>query len=186
MSPPLRVVVAEDDGARAIELARANAADIVLSDVEMPGTTGLDLCRELRDEMTVVLLTRHARPGLLEEALQAGAAASVTKATPIEEVARIMRAAHAGQRYVDPAIAAAALSNRDTCPLTTREVDVLRISLTDVPVAAIADELHLAEGTVRNYLSSAMTALGARNRHEAARVAEAAGWLEHGGGLLSG
>jgi two-component system response regulator DesR len=150
----------------------------VLTDIEMPGTTGLDVAAELRrrDAGTrVVIVTTFARSGYLRRALDAGVAGYVLKDAPIEQLADTLRRVHGGQRVIAPELAVAAWDGQDV--LTDRERDVLRLAADGRPNAEIAASLHLAEGTVRNYLSSAIAKLGVRNRTEAATTARELGWL---------
>ena len=123
-----------------------------------------------------IIVTRHARPGVLRRAMGAGVAGFVTKSSPASELAEVIRAVAAGRRHVDPDIAASALTAERT-PLTERELDVLRVGRTAPTVQGIADELHLAPGTVRNYLSQAMRKLGVATRREASDVAWEEGWI---------
>lgn len=172
------VVAAEcADGRDAVDAARRERVDVALVDLEMPRLDGVGVCAELAGGATrTVVVTRHARPAVLRRALESGAAGFVTKSTPAQDLADVVRRVHAGRRFVDPDIAAMALTEHD-CPLTARELDVLRSARSGGTVADIAAELHLAPGTVRNYLSSAITSLGARTRHEAARRAWEEGWI---------
>ncbi|SJM58048.1 response regulator transcription factor [Gulosibacter sp. 10] len=152
--------------------------DVYVLDLEMPGLDGVDTTRALRardPDAAVVMITRHARPGILRSALAAGVRGFVPKSTPAEELARIIARVHAGSRYVDPELAVTALGF--DCPLTDRELDVLRLAHRGLAIADIAGTLHLAQGTVRNYLSDAMTKLGAPNRHAAAMEAHRLGWI---------
>jgi two-component system, NarL family, response regulator DesR len=162
----------------AVRLARQHRPDIAVLDLEMPPADGLRAAEEIRAELPtrVVLVTRHARPAVLRRALAAGVDGFVPKTTPAARLAEIIRDVAAGRRYVDPDIAASALTE-DACPLTARELEVLRASRTGASVAEIAAEVHLAPGTVRNYLSSAMTKLGVRSRHAAAHRAWEEGWI---------
>lgn len=162
----------------AVALAREHRPDIAVLDLEMPPADGLQAAEEIRAELAtqVVLVTRHARPGVLRRALATGVAGFVPKTTPAERLAQILRDVADGHRYVDPEIAASALTE-DDCPLTDRELEVLRAARTGDPVADIADHVHLAEGTVRNYLSSAMTKLDVPTRHAAAHHAWEQGWI---------
>ena len=198
MTPPIRLVLAEDqamvlgafarllgleadlevvataaDGPSALAAVRRLDPDVLLTDVEMPGASGLDVAAALTGSRTrVVVVTTFARSGYLRRALDAGAAGYVLKDAPIDELADAVRRVHAGERVFDPHLCAP-----DDDPLTLRERDVLRLGGDGLPNAEIATRLHLAEGTVRNYLSTAMTKLGARNRTEAAKVARERGWL---------
>ncbi|MCX6467389.1 MAG: response regulator transcription factor [Pseudonocardiales bacterium] len=176
MEPDLDVVATAVDGPGALAAVREHDPDVLLTDVEMPGATGLEVAARLRGSRTrVVVVTTFARSGYLRRALDAGVAGYVLKDAPVEQLADAVRRAHAGERVVDPALAVAAWDAAD--PMTARERDVLRLAADGVPNTEIAARLHLAEGTVRNYLSTAITKLGVRNRIEAARVARDRGWL---------
>jgi two-component system, NarL family, response regulator DesR len=144
----------------------------------MPPADGLHAAETIRAELPtqIVLVTRHARPGVLRRALAAGVAGFVPKTTPASQLADILRNIAGGNRYVDPDIAASALTESD-CPLTDRELDVLRAARTGDPIQSIAEHLHLAPGTVRNYLSSAMTKLDVPSRHAATHRAWEEGWI---------
>ncbi|TDD35977.1 response regulator transcription factor [Actinomadura sp. KC06] len=162
----------------AVRLAREHRPDIAVLDLEMPPADGLHAAEQIRAELPtqIILVTRHARPGVLRRALAAGVRGFVPKTTPATRLAEIVRDVAAGRRYVDPDIAASALTEND-CPLTGRELEVLRASRTGASVNEIAAEVHLAPGTVRNYLSSAMAKLGASSRHAAAHRAWEEGWI---------
>jgi two-component system response regulator DesR len=174
----LAVVAEASTSTDAVRLAREHRPDIAVLDLEMPPADGLHAAEQIRSELPtrVVLVTRHARPGVLRRALAAGVAGFVPKTTPAARLAEILRDVAAGRRYVDPDIAASALTE-DDCPLTDRELDVLRASRTGASVAEIAAQVHLAPGTVRNYISSAMAKLGASSRHAAAHRAWQEGWI---------
>jgi two-component system response regulator DesR len=177
--PDIAVVGRAHDGREALRLAAELDPDVVLTDIEMPAMTGLELAAELKREKRrarVVILTTFARSGYLRRALDAGAAGYLLKDAPSERLAESIRRVHAGLRAVDPELAAAAWDEPD--PLTDRERQVLRLSGEEgQSTARIAAEIHLAEGTVRNYLSEAISKLGAANRVEAARIARQKGWL---------
>lgn len=178
LEPDLVVVAQAGDGEQAVALAAEHAPDLVVLDLEMPVFDGVEAARRIlaRRQVPVVLLTRHARPGVLRRALASGVRGFVPKTTPADRLARILRDVHAGGRYVDSEIAATALTE-DACPLTERELEVLRLVREGLSAGAIADAAHLAPGTVRNYLSSAMAKLSAPTRVEAARVAWEEGWI---------
>jgi two-component system response regulator DesR len=174
----LTVVARASDGRQALELARSESPDVVVTDIEMPGMTGLELAaalKELAPRPRVVIVTTFARPGYLRRALEAGVGGYLLKDAPAEELAEAVRRVHAGGRAVDPELAAEAWGEED--PLTDRERQVLRLAGEGRPTAAIAGELYLSEGTVRNYLSEAISKLQAANRVEAARIARQKGWL---------
>ncbi|MCG8462243.1 MAG: response regulator transcription factor [Holophagales bacterium] len=173
----LEVVGRAADGETALRLARELEPDVVLTDIEMPGMSGLELATELRGEASpqVVILTTFARPGYLRRALEAGVRGYLLKDSPSEELARAVREVHRGGRALSPELAAEAWSEPD--PLTDRERQVLRLALEGHSGGAMAERLHLSEGTVRNYLSEAIGKTGAVNRTEAARIARRKGWL---------
>ena len=153
--------------------------DVALLDIEMPGATGLDAAEELASSdagCAVLILTTFGRPGYLRRAMEAGASGFLLKDAPATELAAAVRRAVAGDRVVDPGLAAAALSQGES-PLTPREREVLAASRSQATVADLASVLHLSPGTVRNHVSAAMQKLGARTRAEAVRRAEDEGWL---------
>jgi two-component system response regulator DesR len=174
----IEVVASVDNGVAALELARQTRPDVCLLDLEMPQADGIEAATRILAAVAtkVVIVTRHARPGVLRRALAARVSGFVPKSTPAEDLADVIRDVAAGRRYIDPEIATTALT-AERCPLTDRELDALRLSRSTMSVQDIADRLHLAAGTVRNYLSAAMTKLGARSRHEAAEIAWQHGWI---------
>ncbi len=175
--PGFEVVGQAASGSEALVLTVERRPDIVLADIEMPGTSGLELAAELRRRharIRVVILTTFARPGYLQRALQAGVAGYLLKDAPADTLAAALREVHAGGRAIAPDLAAAAWEED---PLTERERQVLRRAGEGMSNADIAAELELSQGTVRNYLSEAIGKLGAANRTEAARLARRKGWL---------
>ena len=162
----------------AVRLTRELRPDIAVLDLEMPPADGLHAAQQIRAELPtkVILVTRHARPGVLRRALSAGVSGFVPKTTPAARLAQIIRDVADGRRYVDPDIAASALTE-DDCPLTARELDVLRAARAGASVSEIAEAVHLAPGTVRNYLSQAMSKVGVSSRHAAAHRAWEEGWI---------
>ncbi|WP_433361402.1 response regulator transcription factor [Streptosporangium sp. CA-115845] len=174
----LDVVAEAATSTDAVRLARERRPDIAVLDLEMPPADGLRAAQAIRSELPtrIILVTRHARPGVLRRALAAGVSGFVPKTTPATRLAEIIRDVAAGRRYVDPDIAASALSE-DDCPLSERELEVLRASRTGASINEIAAQVHLAPGTVRNYLSAAMAKLGAGSRHAAAHRAWEEGWI---------
>ena len=166
------------NGREALELVSKLMPDIVLTDIEMPEVTGLELAAELRRRhlaVRVVILTTFARAGYLRRALDAGVAGYLLKDAPAATLANAIRRIRAGARVIDPELAAEAWTEGD--PLTDRERQVLRYAGEGASGAEIAERLSLSEGTVRNYLSEAISKLGAANRTEAARIARQKGWL---------
>ncbi|BBC32218.1 LuxR family transcriptional regulator [Streptomyces graminofaciens] len=174
----LTVVAEAATSTDAVRLAREHRPDIAVLDLEMPPTDGLRAAEEIAAELPtrIVLVTRHARPAVLRRALAVGVRGFVPKTTSANRLAEIIRDIAAGRRYVDPDIAASALTE-DDCPLSDRELQVLRAARTGASVAEIAAEVQLARGTVRNYLSAAMAKLGAPTRHAAAHHAWRQGWI---------
>ncbi len=152
--------------------------DIVVTDIEMPGLTGLELAQRIKDQglaCKVVILTTFARPGYLRRALDAGASGYLLKDAPADRLAEALRKVHRGGRAVDPELAVEAWSESD--PLNDRERQVLRLAGEGMSAGEIAVQLHLSQGTVRNYLSEIIGKLGVGNRIEAHRLARQKGWL---------
>lgn len=174
----IAVVAQAKNGREALDAAISNHPDIVITDIEMPEMTGLELAGELKRRhiaTKVIILTTFARSGYLRRALDAGASGYLLKDMRAEELAESVRRVHRGLRVIDPELAAEAWSEMD--PLTDRERQVLRMAGDGLGSNDIASSLNLSEGTVRNYLSEAISKLGAANRVEAARIARAKGWL---------
>jgi two-component system, NarL family, response regulator DesR len=179
LEPDIEVVAEVSSGTGVVAAARDAKADIALLDIEMPGMSGLDAAAELRTavpDCRVLILTTFGRPGYLRRAMESGASGFMVKDGPVEELAVAIRKVLAGQRVVDPALAAAALSAGPN-PLTDRERDVLSAAVDGSTIADIAGRLHLSESTVRNYLSAAIGKTNARNRMESIQNARANGWL---------
>jgi len=179
LEPDFTVVAQVASGDEVIEAALRTEPDVALLDIQMPGLDGLTAAAALREALPgcpVVILTTFGRPGYLRRAMQAGAAGFLVKDGPIEELAAAIRRVVAGEHVIDPALAASALAASPS-PLSPRERDVLAAAGDGATVAAIAAQLHLSEGTVRNYLSAAIGKTSTRNRIEAAHRAAANGWL---------
>jgi two-component system, NarL family, response regulator DesR len=175
LEPDLEVVAQASTGPQALEAAARHAPDVAVLDVEMPGMDGVAVAERIGG-IRCVMLTRHARPGVLRRALAVGAKGFVPKSAPASLLAEVIRRVAAGGRYVDSELAAQALSDA-ACPLTERERELLRRVDDTTTAARLGAALHLSPGTVRNYLSSAMAKLGAHNRAEAARIARDYGWI---------
>lgn len=174
----IEVVGRAADGREALALVTRLAPDVLVTDIEMPEMSGLDLAAAIRTaglSTRIVMLTTFARPGYLRRALDAGVSAYLLKDSPSDKLAEAIRRVAAGGRVIDPQLAADAWSDAD--PLTDRERQVLRLAADGLSSADIATELALSEGTVRNYLSEAISKLGAKNRVDAANLARAKGWL---------
>jgi len=179
LEPDLEVVAEVGRGDEVVAAARESKPDVALLDVEMPGLDGIAAAAALRAEVhsvKVAILTTFGRPGYLRRAMEAGALGFVVKDAPADELAEAVRRVATGLRVVDPTLAAATLAGGSS-PLTARERDVLVAARDGATVADIAGRLFLSEGTVRNYLSAAITKTNTRNRVEALRAAEANGWL---------
>ena len=178
LEPDIDVVAQASDGREALALVEQLAPDVVLTDIEMPNLTGLELASAIAARgagTRVVILTTFARSGYLRRALDAGAAGYLLKDSPASALADAIRNVHAGVRALDPELAREAWTEKD--PLTDRERQALRLAGEGLSTAAIARTLSLSEGTVRNYLSDVITKLNAANRTEAARIARDKGWL---------
>jgi two-component system, NarL family, response regulator DesR len=179
MEDDLQVVAEASSGDEALAMARAQRPDVAVLDLQMPGLDGIAAAEVLHRDLpscAAVILTSHGRPGHLKRALAAGVRGFLPKTVSAGVLADVVRAVHAGGRYVDPQLAAEAISAGDS-PLTPREADVLELAADGVPVEEIASRASLSPGTVRNYLSSAVSKLGATNRHEAVHVARLRGWI---------
>ncbi len=174
----IEVVAQAGDGTAALAMVREHKPDVLITDVEMPGMSGLDVARLLQGETQarVIVLTNFARAGYLRRALEAGVSGYVLKAQPANELADAVRRVHRGLRVVDPQLAAESW-NADADPLTPRQREILQLATEGVSTADIAAQLGLSAGTIRNYLSEAILKLGAANRIEAARIARGKGWL---------
>ncbi|GAA2263408.1 MULTISPECIES: response regulator transcription factor [Kitasatospora] len=175
----ITVVAQAASGPEALAMAEAHRPDVAVLDLQMPGLDGIEVAAELRRRLPgcrAMIVTGHGRPGYLKRALEVGARAFLPKTVSAEELAGIIRTVRAGGRYVDPELAADAISAGES-PLTPRETDVLELAADGTSIAEIAERASLSPGTVRNYLSSAATKLGAENRHAAVRVAREHGWI---------
>jgi two-component system, NarL family, response regulator DesR len=179
MEDDLEIAGEVDRADRVVEIARQSRPDVALLDIEMPGGDGISAAAELRRALPackVLIVTTFGRPGFLRRAMESGASGFMLKDAPAHELAIAIRRTMAGERVVDPGLAAAALS-AGVSPLSDREREVLKAGRGGASIAEIARSLVLSEGTVRNYLSSAIQKMEASNRTEAARVAEQQGWL---------
>jgi len=182
----IQVVAQVGRGDEVTSAARDAKPDVALLDIEMPGMDGLSAAAALRaacPDVKIIILTTFGRPGYLRRAMESGASGFIVKDSPADKLARTIRGVLAGQRVIDPDLAAAALAEGAN-PLTPREKDVLAAAARNdgATLAQIAAAVYLSEGTVRNYLSSCIQKTGARNRAEAVRVAQDRGWLLSPGG----
>ncbi|MBD0745224.1 response regulator transcription factor [Streptomyces sp. CBMA152] len=179
LEPDFEVVAQAARGDEVLPAARAREIDVALLDIEMPGCTGIEAAAALHREfpaMKIVILTTFGRPGYLRSAMESGADAFLVKDAPAAQLAAAVRKVLAGERVIDPTLAAAALAEGAN-PLTDRERDVLRAAANGATNAELARTLSLSQGTVRNYLSMAIQKLAARNRAEAVGIAREKGWL---------
>jgi two-component system, NarL family, response regulator DesR len=177
----IEVVAQVGRGDEVTRAARDAKPDVALLDIEMPGMDGLSAAAALRaaaPDVKIIILTTFGRPGYLRRAMESGASGFIVKDSPAGKLARTIRDVLAGQRVIDPDLAAAALAE-GASPLTPRERDVLAAAARNdgATLAQIAAAVYLSEGTVRNYLSACIQKTGARNRAEAVRVAQDRGWL---------
>ena len=175
----LEVVAQAASGDEALAMARRHRPDVAVLDLQMPGLDGIAVAEKLATELPAcgsLILTSHGRPGHLKRALAAGVRGFLPKTVSAQVLADVVRTVHRGGRYVDPELAADAISAGDS-PLTPREADVLELAAGGAPVDEIAKRSALTPGTVRNYLSSAAAKLGTANRHEAVQLARTRGWI---------
>jgi len=178
MEDDIEVVARAVNGKDALKLAIDMAPDVVVTDIEMPGMTGLEFAQALKEKQhpaRVIIVTTFARPGYLRRALSAGVKGYLLKDAPANQLAEAIRSVHRGGKAVAPELATEAWDGDD--PLNERERQVLRLAGEGMTSSDIAKQLFLSEGTVRNYLSEAIGKLGASNRIEAARIARQKGWL---------
>ncbi|GAA2816934.1 response regulator transcription factor [Kitasatospora sp. CM 4170] len=175
----ITVVAQAASGPEALAMAQAHLPDIAVLDLQMPGLDGIEVASQLRrllPDCRCMIVTGHGRPGYLKRALEVGIRGFLPKTVSAADLAGIIRTVRAGGRYVDPELAADAISAGET-PLTPRETDVLELAADGTSIAEIAERASLSQGTVRNYLSSAAGKLGAENRHAAVRIAREHGWI---------
>jgi two-component system response regulator DesR len=174
------VVVAEaESGEAAVIAASELQPDVAVLDLQMAGIDGIETAQQIAQSVpgcASIIVTSHGRPGYLKKALAAGVRGFLPKTTSATTLAEVVRSVHSGGRYVDPSLAAEAIGAGDS-PLTPREADVLEYAADGASIEEIASRAHLSAGTTRNYLSSAVTKLGAANRHEAAVIARRQGWI---------
>ncbi|HEX3425284.1 MAG TPA: response regulator transcription factor [Acidimicrobiales bacterium] len=179
LEPDFEVVADVGKGDEVVAAAKARRPDVALVDIEMPGLDGLSaaaaLVRQVPD-CRVIILTTFGRAGYLRRAMESGAKGFIVKDVPSEQLADAVRRVAAGELVVDPALAAVTIATGPS-PLTGRERDVLAAARHGATIADIAGCLFLSEGTVRNYLSAAITKTGTRNRTEAVQAADQNGWL---------
>ena len=179
LEPDIEVVARAANGHEALRSAEQIKPDVLVTDIEMPQMTGLEVAAALavsRPSVRTIILTTFARPGYLRRALDSGARGYLLKDRPASELADAVRRVHRGLRVVDPALATE-VWNAEPDPLTDRERQILQRAGDGRSSGEIAADLRLSEGTVRNYLSEAISKLGASNRTDAARIARAKGWL---------
>lgn len=178
LEPDIEVLGSVADGEGAWREVQRLKPDVLVSDIEMPGLTGLELAQRIQRHalpMKVVIVTTFARSGYLRRALDAGVCGYLLKDAPAEQLAEALRTVHRGGRAIDPQLALEAWSEAD--PLNDRERQVLRLAGEGQSAGEIAQQLNLSHGTVRNYLSEAIGKLGVGNRIEAYRLARQKGWL---------
>lgn len=173
------VVAEAATGDEALAMARAHAPQVAVLDLQLPDRDGIAVAEAIHEALPgcrTMIVTSHGRPGYLKRALASGVGGFLPKTVSSQVLADAVRTVHGGGRYVDPELAADAISAGDS-PLTDREADVLELAAEGAPVDEIAQRAALTPGTVRNYLSSAASKLGAANRHEAVHTARRHGWI---------
>ncbi|ORT56560.1 MULTISPECIES: response regulator transcription factor [unclassified Streptomyces] len=175
----LKVVASVDRGDKIVEVALASRPDVAVIDIDLPGMDGLTAAGRLREQLPscrTLILTSLGRPGTLRRALALQVTGFLLKDSPSDQLAMAVRSVAAGRRVVDPQLALTAWDSPEN-PLSPREVEVLRLAAGGADAAEIAGCLFLSKGTVRNYLTAIVSKLGARNRIDAVRIAEEAGWI---------
>ncbi|MDX6313964.1 MAG: two-component system, NarL family, response regulator DesR [Streptomyces sp.] len=175
----LQVVASVDRGDCIVKAALESRPDVAVIDIDLPGIDGLTAAAELREQLPscrTLILTSLGRPGTLRRALAAHVSGYLLKDAPPDRLAQSVRAIAAGQRVIDPQLALAAWDCAEN-PMSQREIEVLRLAAQGADASEIAACLYLSKGTVRNYLTAIVTKLNARNRIDAIRIAEEAGWI---------
>jgi two-component system response regulator DesR len=178
MECDIDVIGQVEDGKAALDFLKSNTVDILLTDIEMPRITGIELAEKVHDlypNTRTVIITTFSRAGYIRRAITAGVYAFLLKDSPPEKLAEALTRAMQNKKTIDPELAIAALDDKD--PLSDKERKALRLAATGRTSSEIAAELFLSEGTVRNYLSEAIAKLNATNRIDAARIARHKGWL---------
>lgn len=179
LEPDLKVVAAVDRGDKIVETALASRPDVAVIDIDLPGMDGLTAAALLHEQLPscrTLILTSLGRPGTLRRALANQVTGFLLKDSPPDQLAMAVRSVAAGRRVVDPQLALTAWDSPEN-PLSPRELEVLRLAARGADAAEIAGLLYLSKGTVRNYLTAIVSKLGARNRIDAVRIAEDAGWI---------
>ena len=179
LEPDLEVVAAVDRGDLIVKTALETRPDVAVIDIDLPGTDGLTAAAELHEQLPscrTLILTSLGRPGTLRRALSAQVTGFLLKDSQPDQLARAVRSVAAGRRVVDPQLALTAWDSPEN-PLSPRELEVLRLAARGAEAPEIAGCLYLSKGTVRNYLTAIVSKLGARNRIDAVRIAEEAGWI---------
>ena len=171
-------VIQAADGDEALSLLQQQDFDLLLTDIEMPGSTGLELagwCQRHKPELKIVIVTTFGRAGYIKRAIESGVGGFLLKDAPSDTLIDAIHQVMAGKRVIDPELAIMAIGEQD--PLNDKERRALRLAAEGKSTAEIAASLFIAEGTLRNYLSEAMSKLHASNRIDAARIARQKGWL---------
>ncbi|KPV95649.1 Transcriptional regulatory protein UhpA [Pseudoalteromonas sp. P1-9] len=178
LDPFINVVGQAQDGKTALTFLHENTVDIVLSDIEMPNMTGIELAESLQKNnanLKTMIMTTFSKAGYIKRAMNAGVYAFILKEAPSEQLINAIKSVQQGKKVIDPELALLALS--DTDPLNDKERKALKLAGDGLKTHDIAAKLFLSEGTVRNYLSEAISKLNAVNRVDAARIAQQKGWL---------
>ncbi|MFD5769989.1 DNA-binding response regulator [Streptomyces sp. NPDC127049] len=179
LEPDFEVVASVDRGDTIVKAALATPPDVAIIDIDLPGTDGLTAAVDLHEQLPscrTLILTSLGRPGTLRRALSAQVTGFLLKDSPPQQLADAVRAVAAGRRVIDPQLALSAWDSPQN-PLSPRELEVLRLAAQGADAAEIAGCLFLSQGTVRNYLTAIVAKLGARNRIDAIRISEEAGWI---------
>lgn len=179
LEPDFEVVASVDRGDEIVNAALEQRPDVAVIDVDLPGMDGLTAAAELQEKVPncrTVILTSLGRPGILRRAMAARVLGFLLKDSPPDQLARAVRAVAQGQRAVDPELALSAWDSPRN-PLSRRELEVFRLAARGASAAEVAAQLHLSKGTVQNYLTDIVAKLHARNRIDAVRIAEDAGWI---------
>ena len=174
----IEVVAQASNGKEAITALKAHQLDIVLTDIEMPEVTGIELAEHIGEyypEIKTMIMTTFSKVGYIKRSIQAGVKGFILKEAPSDELVDAVNQVFNNRKVIDPELAISALDDQD--PLTDKERKALRLASDGLKTGEIADKLFLSEGTIRNYLSECIAKLNASNRVDAARIAKQKGWL---------
>ncbi len=174
----IEVVGQAENGQMALDMLDNLDVDYILTDIEMPLMSGLQLAEIVHDKyqhIGVLIMTTFSKSGYIKRAMTLGVKAFILKEAPTEYLVNAFKQVKRGQRVIAPELALMALDDND--PLSDKERKAIKLAGDGLKTEEIAQALFLSQGTVRNYLSEAISKLNASNRIDAARIAQQKGWI---------